>query len=240
MERSKGRKAKALAEVAFVFVALFITAALIGLVAGSLPKRFATPVQALALWGAIGAGALMLRREGRNFGALGMRRPRSWRDTLVWAAIGLVAALAGSVGLGEAIKNLTDWPPLDVSYIRNSLEGDTFVWATWMLLVVWGSAAFGEELLSRGFVLDRFRQAFGESTVALGWATVLQAVIFGLLHTVQGPTGVVITAYVGLVFAAVYIASGWNLWAAILAHGIADSVSLTLIYAGLPLPGYIS
>ena len=172
--------------------------------------------------------------------ALGMRRPRSWRDTIVWAAIGLVAAIAGSIGLGEAIKYLTDWPPLDVRYIRDSLEGDTFAWATWMLLVVWGSAAFGEELLSRGFVLDRLRQAFGDSTAAVVWAAVLQAVIFGLLHAVQGPTGVVITAYVGLVFAVIYIASGWNLWAAILAHGIADSVSLTLIYASVPLPGYIS
>ena len=68
MERSKGSKAKALAEVAFVFVALFITAALIGLVAGSLPKQFATPVQALALWGQSGGGPLSPTRRQKLCG----------------------------------------------------------------------------------------------------------------------------------------------------------------------------
>lgn len=240
MKYSIVRRAAAIGEVLIAFVALFATAALIGLVAGQLPTRFVTPVQGLAFWGAIGAGALLLRRRRSSYSALGMRRPHSWPATLGWVAAGLVVAVAGSIALGEAIRHLTDWAPLDVGYIRKSIEGDMVVWAIWMLLVVWGSAAFGEELLSRGFVMDRLHAAFGGGRAALAGAVLVQALIFGLLHAVQGPTGIVITAYVGLVFAGVYLASGRNLWAPILAHGIADTISLTLLYAGAPLPGYIN
>ena len=66
----------------------------------------------------------------------------------------------------------------------------------------------------------------------------LGAAIFGLLHAVQGPSGMLITGYIGLVFAGIYLASGRNLWAPILAHGTADTVSLTMLYLGVPLPGY--
>ncbi|WP_066793523.1 CPBP family intramembrane glutamic endopeptidase [Sphingomonas soli] len=240
MDVSWKQRFGAIAEIVAVFVALFAAAAVIGQVAAQLQPKFATPVQGLALWGAVGAGALLARRSGRGFGTLGLRAPASWRATLGWAAAALVLSWTGTLVLGLAIRHATDWPPLDVGYIRESIEGDTLAWLVWMLLVVWGSAAFGEELLSRGFVLDRLWTAGGRGRVALVIAMVLQALIFGWLHAVQGPTGIVLTAWVGLVFAGVWLASGRNLWAPILAHGTTDTISLTLIYAGVPLPGYIN
>ncbi len=240
MRISGWARTKAILEIVAVFAALFAAAALIGPISALLPEGLATPVKALALWGAIGAGALLLRRAGSGYGALGLRRPASWRSTLGWAAAGLLIAGLGSIALGEIIRHATGWPPLDVAYIRSSIEGDTLSWIVWMLLVVWGSAAFGEELLSRGFVMDRLWTAAGRGRAGLAVAALLQAAIFGALHAVQGPTGVVLTGFIGLVFAGIYFASGRNLWAPILAHGAADTISLTLIYAGLPLPGYIA
>ena len=230
----------ALLQIMLVFVALFGAAALVGLVAGQLPPAFVTPVRGLAMWGAVGAGALLLRRSGRTYGDLGLRRPASWRGALGWAAAGLALAWVGSFLIGEAIRATTDWPPLDVAYIRESLEGNTLVWLLWLAIVVWGTAAFGEELLSRGFVLDRLRIACGGGNVALVLAMLGQAALFGWLHAIQGPSGIVLTAWIGLVFAGIWLASGRNLWAPILAHGAADTISLTLIYAGVPLPGYIN
>lgn len=230
----------AVTEIGVVFVALLAAAAVIGQIAVRLPPAFATPVQGLALWGAVGAGALLARRSGHGFTSLGLRAPASWCATMGWAGTALGLSWAGTIVLGQVIQHSTDWPPLDVGYIRQSIEGNTFAWLVWMLLVVWGSAAFGEELLSRGFVLDRLWTAGGRGRTALVFAMALQAVIFGLLHAVQGPTGIVLTAWVGLVFAGVWLASGRNLWAPILAHGMTDTISLTLIYAGVPLPGYIN
>ena len=184
---------------------------------------FRTPIQALALWGAVGAGALLLRRSGGSYRALGLKRPASWWATIGWTAAGLVLAWAGTAAVGAAIHTLTNWPPLDVGYIRTSIEGNSAAWLMWMVLVVWGSAAFGEELLSRGFLLDRFWTIAGRGRAGLGVAVVLQATTFGLLHAIQGPTGIVVTAWIGLVFAGIWLALGRNLWAPILAHGISDS-----------------
>ncbi len=77
---------------------------------------------------------------------------------------------------------------------------------------MWGSAAFGEELFARGFALDRLQTVFGRRGLGLVFAALGQAAIFGALHAIQGPSGVIVTAYVGLVFAWIYFASGRNLW----------------------------
>ena len=227
-------------EILAAFVGLFGAAALIGgLVVPQMPEAARTPVQALGLWGAVLAGALLLRRNGRSYRDLGLRRPASWRATFGWAVAALLLSWGGAALIGATIQALTDWPPLDTLYIRRSIEGQPVAYLLWMALVVWGSAAFGEELFARGFLLDRFSCLFGGHRGALAAAAIAQAALFGLLHAVQGASGIVVTFYVGLVFAWVWHASGRNLWAPILAHGITDSISLTMMFAGLDLPGYI-
>jgi hypothetical protein len=230
----------ALLEIVGSFAGLFLAAALIGgLVLPLLPESARTPVQALGLWGAVIAGGLLLKRGGTSYRALGLRRPKSWRATLGWTSAAILLSSAGAALLGALIQAATDWPPLDVAYIRRSIEGDLVAYLLWIVLVVWGSAAFGEELFARGFLTDRLRILFGGGRGALFAAMVGQAALFGALHTVQGPSGIVITFYVGLVFAGIWYASGRNLWAPILAHGLMDTMSLTLMFLGQPLPGYI-
>lgn len=226
-------------EIVASFVGLFAAAALIGLVVPVIPDVARMPVQALGLWGAVIVGALLLRRGGRSYRDLGLRRPASWRATLGWTALALLVAWGGTALIGLAIEAFTAWPPIDVSYIRTSIEGDPIAYLLWIGLVVWGSAAFGEELFARGFLIDRFSALFGMGRSALVLAALAQAALFGLLHAIQGPAGIVVTLYVGLVFAWIWHASGRNLWAPILAHGITDTISLTLMFAGQDLPGYI-
>lgn len=235
------RRARAGLEIAGAFAALFAASGLLGLLAAPhVAPRFQTPVLALAMWGAVLAGALFLKLRRSSYRALGLTRPASWRRTLLWAALTAVAANLGAVFIGMGIQAFTDWPPLDLTYIRASLQGDPLAYAVWMLLVVWGSAAAGEELFARGFVMDRLATVFGGSGPALPAAVLVQALLFGLLHAIQGPTGVVITAFVGGVLAITYYASGRNLWAPIIAHGLMDTYGLTLIFLGLPLPGHVN
>ncbi len=53
--------------------------------------------------------------------------------------------------------------------------------------------------------------------------------MFGAAHAYQGPTGMIITGVLGLIFAIMYIASGRNLWLNIVVHGVYDTLSLALV-----------
>ncbi len=231
-------RTRAIGEVVLAIVAMFAVGALVGsVIAPLLPEYLRMPAQAMALWGGVIAGALMLRASKSSYRAIGFTRPASWAKTAMWVVIAIVVAQAGASAIHAGLAHFTDWAPLDVAYIRNALEGDTAAYIAWIVLVVWGSAAFGEELFARGFAFDRFQIAFGRGRVGVILAALAQAAVFGLLHAVQGPSGIIVTAYVGLVFAWVYLASGRNLWAPIIAHGLVDTFALTMLYLGIPLPG---
>ncbi|WP_292105439.1 CPBP family intramembrane glutamic endopeptidase [Brevundimonas sp.] len=233
--------AQSAAEIIAAFGGLFFASAILGaLVAPNAVEWLQTPLLALAMWGAVLVGGLFLRLRRSSYRQLGLARPASWTRTLVLAVIAAVGANLGALALGIVIQATTDWPPLDLTYIRLSLEGNTAAYLVWMVLVVWGSAAVGEELFARGFVMDRLTVLFGGSRVAIAAAVLVQALLFGLLHAIQGPTGVLITAFVGVVLAITYYASGRNLWAPIIAHGLMDTYGLTLIFLGLPLPGHLN
>ena len=93
--------------------------------------------------------------------------------------------------------------------------------------VAWGSAAVGEELLVRGYLLYRME------ILSNTWiAVILQALIFSLAHLYQGWMGVINIFVLALVFGIVFVRSGRSLWPLILAHGLIDTIAITLIYIG--------
>ncbi len=235
-----GARLGAAAQIIAAIAALFITSALIGsFITPHLPQALKTPILALALWGGVLAGAVMLAVSKTSYGAIGFAPPKSVVRCVLWAVAAIVISELGAILIGEAIRRTTGWAPLDIAYIRDSIRGNLTAYFVWVGLVVWGSAAFGEELLSRGFILDRLQVVFGRGPVGIVVAVIGQAAAFGALHAIQGPTGIVITAWIGLVLAGAYFASGRNLWAPILAHGLMDTMSLTLMFLDKPLPGFI-
>jgi len=99
---------------------------------------------------------------------------------------------------------------------------------------IWLGAAICEEIVFRAFLIGRIEAAFGgASRAATGAAIVLSSVIFGAAHAYQGPTGIMITGFLGLLFAIVYVAAGRNLWFNILVHGVYDTLSLALVLTSL-------
>jgi CAAX protease family protein len=62
---------------------------------------------------------------------------------------------------------------------------------------------------------------------------VVSSALFGLAHAYQGVSGMVATGLTGLLFAGVYLATGRNLWAAIIAHGSLDTTGFVLMYFGV-------
>jgi uncharacterized protein len=99
------------------------------------------------------------------------------------------------------------------------------------LFVVWVTAAFFEEQVFRGFLLDRLSLLLGPGRGRIALACLIGAALFGLMHAYQGPFGILMTATIGLVFSVAYFVLGRRLWALIIAHGLINSMTMWQFYA---------
>jgi len=187
------------------------------------PREWGIPVSLLFVW-------LILWLTQNKWSDLGFRRPESWGRTI---AIGVSVAV-----VSQAIVPLILLPLFNGFGIGtpdyssfDAVKGNVGALII-MLTISWTTAGFGEEILNRGFFMEQFAKLFGGK---LGWALslILVSVIFGLGHAYQGPIGMVLTAYSGLVYGLLYILSGRNLWYTIIAHGTADTIAFLALYTGL-------
>lgn len=120
--------------------------------------------------------------------------------------------------------------PIDVSQF-DQLRGNLF-YSFIMLLFIWVSAAFGEEIIWRGYFMRQFFKFFGNSPWAVVINIVLFAGIFGFLHGYQGITGQIITGIIGMLLAIIFYLRKFDLWFNIVVHGCFDTIALVLIYNG--------
>ena len=195
---------------------------------GTLGERLALPLRTalvllLLTW--------LLRRSGQGWGAIGLRWPdRPWRAISI-ALLGYVLIATVATVLLSMVFPAMGWPANTIDAFAH-LRGNTGEYLYW-LLIAWSCAAIGEELIFRGFLLNRLERAFGGGRAAMLAAVLIQAVVFGLSHAYQGPGGIWLTGITGLLLGGVYLLSGRNLVVCILLHGLVDSVSLTAIYVGV-------
>jgi uncharacterized protein len=176
-------------------------------------------------------GWLSLRLRGLGWRSVGLRRPTNWLVTIAVAlAAGVALQLISEFAIEPLIERLTG-ETADLSEFR-SLVGNLPA-ALGMLALVWTLAAFGEEMAYRGYVLERAATLGHRTPAAYVVGIVAVSLLFGLGHVYQGIAGVFGSAFAGLYFGTLYLASGRNLWLAILAHGFSDTIAVALIYFGL-------
>jgi membrane protease YdiL (CAAX protease family) len=166
--------------------------------------------------------AYLLRRNGERWADLGLRRPRRWWIVPLLAVAGFVLLAALSMFMMRVLL------PALAAEMRQprptpTMQSDFPEYLFWAFAVAWGSAAFGEELIARGFILDRIAKVIGSSSsAAMVAAILLQAALFGSFHLHQGIAGALMTGAAGLVLGLVWLAGGRNLWACFLLHGLVD------------------
>jgi membrane protease YdiL (CAAX protease family) len=193
----------------------------------------ATHIDALALLAAPCCVLIvwpLLRLRGECWANLGFRRPASIRRTLGVAIAATVLLVVGTIGLRWLLTVTMGWQP--DTHRFDALRGN---WTLLLfgLVVAWTTAAFAEELLFRGFIMHSVHQIMSEATRAPGpwiWALVISAVLFGLGHAYQGLAGAIITFAIALGYGAAFFANRRNLWSAILAHGLYDTVAFLLVF----------
>lgn len=170
-------------------------------------------------------------RRREPWSALGLGRPKSIPRTIGLALLATpvvkgIAWLAGYL----VLQLMADGAEPDLSRF-NALEGNLPL-LLMSVASVWITAAFCEELLYRGFFLGRLSRVLGGTRGAWWSALAVTSVIFGLIHMYQGWAGVFLTGFVGFLLGVVYLVSGRNLWVPILVHGLTNTVSFCLLYAG--------
>ncbi|MGC1991311.1 MAG: type II CAAX endopeptidase family protein [Candidatus Acidiferrales bacterium] len=175
-------------------------------------------------------GWLSLRIRNLRWRDVGLNFFRNWKTTLL---LGITAGL-----LLESFELFVSQPLL-VRFLGKQPDLQDFrplVGNLKMTLIylglTWPLAAFGEEMVYRGYLMNRVADLFHRTRAA--WIISLLAVHvgFGLAHAYQGLTGIIDEGLQGLLLGMIYLRAGRNLAVPILAHGLTDSIDLVLMFLG--------
>jgi membrane protease YdiL (CAAX protease family) len=107
-----------------------------------------------------------------------------------------------------------------------------------LLSLSWTLAAFGEEIIYRGYLQKRLCDIFGDNRMGLVLAVGISSILFGLAHTEQGTIGVTLTFLDALVFSGLKLKYQNNLWASILAHGLSNTIGIVAFFFTGPIYGF--
>jgi CAAX protease family protein len=212
------RQSKWLAIVELVLVAVIFVADARHLIPFS-----KTPFLLLLGWVSLWARKISWRR-------IGLTPYRSWKITLA-LGVGAGVLMEGFelfVSQPLLVKALGKQPDLEDF---RPLIGNLKVTLIFLALA-WILAAFGEEMVYRGYLMNRVADLLNRTRGA--WIVSLIAVhlAFGLAHIYQGVTGAIDEGLMGLLLGLIYLRTGRNLSVPIVAHGVADSIDFILMFLG--------
>jgi hypothetical protein len=187
------------------------------------------------LFGVVLVLLLWVKLRGETWASFGLITPKSWTrvaglGVLLFIFIILYSATAAPM-ISKAVAEITGTSRSLAGDYFASMKGNLPLFLL-LLPLTWLFAAFGEEVFFRGYLMTRFAQFMGEGRLAWMVALFAQAAIFGAAHAYQGPVGIVGTAMIGLILGAATLLWRRNLWPAMIAHGLADTLGFTLIYLG--------
>jgi len=196
--------------------------------------KFSGPVSLLIV---LTVATLYMRHRGESWAQLGLRSPGGWKSKLLVLPQTLLAVVA-IIATGGLIATLGDalgfWDtsvlPAGVEARWGNIKGNLPVYLMWMA-IVWTSAAFGEEMFFRAFLITRAERAFSGIPFAPVLAVLVAALIFGTGHFYyQGLRGLIVTGMIGVALGLLYLGYKRTLWPLILAHGLVDSLAMTGLY----------
>jgi membrane protease YdiL (CAAX protease family) len=191
----------------------------------AITERYAGPITASCTVVLITA---LLRRRGMRWCTLGMCRPS--RPLLLFAQVPvvLVAWLAASFGAATLAGQYLPSP--DTSARFGHLAGNMPV-TIWWITIGWLIGGFAEEMIFRGFILNRLESLLPRGARGSVMAVLLQALLFGAVHVYnRGLFGLLVLGTVGAVLGTFYLVFHRNLWVTILAHGLGNTLGFLARY----------
>jgi membrane protease YdiL (CAAX protease family) len=175
-------------------------------------------------------GWISLLIRGLGWRGVGLSRYRSW---------GITVALGVACGLFMEGFELFVSQPLLVKLLGKQPNFENFRPLTGNpkllllgLALVWPLAAFGEEAVYRGYLMNRVADLFKRTRAAWIISLLAVSVAFGLAHSGQGITGVLDEGLMGILLGLMYLGTRRNLSVPIIAHGVADTIDIVWIFLG--------
>ena len=175
---------------------------------------------------ALGWVSLRIRRSGWR--AVGLTVYRNWKTTIL---------LGVAVGVGLEVVELFITQPFLVRVLHQEPDLSVFnsVAGNWKLLLIfialsWTLAAFGEEMVYRGYLMNRVAGLLKKTRAAWIVSLIVVHVGFGFAHAYQGATGIIDEGFMGMLLGLVYLRTRRSLAVPIVAHGVSDSIDMILMF----------
>lgn len=170
--------------------------------------------------------------DGKPFAAIGFYRKNfNAKNLLLFAPLTAFALFVFYVAALVPAVEMVTGTPIDMSQLAH-LEGDLVTSLIW-LGIVWATAAFGEEIIFRGFLMRQFIKFFGDSKVSLAINILLICGFFGYMHMQQGLTGQLVAMSTGALLSIIFIKKKYDLWFMMMVHGCFNALGIFSFYFGL-------
>lgn len=170
------------------------------------------------------------RRHGLGWRELGLRRPARWWTIPVWGLAIMVVTIIAQLTVVPLLARLLGAPEPDLSRY-DPIVGNLPLFLASALGAMF-TGGFIEEVIYRGFLIDRLERVLGRFRHAAAGAAVLSGMVFGLIHFEWGFGGIVSTAVMGATLGFLFLATRRNLWPLIAAHATMDLILLLQVYLG--------
>jgi hypothetical protein len=179
-------------------------------------------------------GILSIRLREGSFAAIGLTRPKSWPRTIAFGALTAIVVIAAGQFITEPLAKYIGLHE-NPGAAANALGGlASKPWAAARaFFLVWTFAAFGEEVSYRRYLLGRAADVGNRTTLSYWLALIVVSILFGFGHFYQGPAGVFTTGCDGFMIGTAYLLARRNLWVAVIAHGLTDTIGIALLFFGL-------
>jgi hypothetical protein len=122
-------------------------------------------------------------------------------------------------------------PPTNIQALGIT-KGDVRQLLVW-LFISWTIAAIFEELLFRGYLINRFIDLIGSSIPAKFLIVIVTATAFGFVHSYQGIHGMISAGMVGIFQAIIFLINKRKLFIPIVIHGTFDTISFIFLFLGI-------
>ena len=179
------------------------------------------------------AVSFLIRKE--KLQTLGFRKNSSWLNMMMTILVLVVIWTLLHLSVFMPVLNHLTGTTQDLSAFEN-LKGN-FDQLLFFLVLTWTLAAFGEEIVYRGYLQKRIQDVFGDTRTGIILAVGISSLLFGLAHAEQGTIGVVLTFLDAVFFSLIKIHYDNNLWAAIFAHGTSNTIGLVGFFIFGPVYG---
>jgi len=122
-------------------------------------------------------------------------------------------------------------PPANIDSI-GSIKGNLGKLITWVL-ISWTIAAVFEELIFRGYLINRLTDLLGNSLFSKAISIILAGLAFGFVHYYQGMHGIISAGVFGVFQSILFFLNKKKLVIPMITHGTFDTISFLTLYMGM-------